>query len=136
PCQRCLENSLQVMLISEDEDEEEEVGDEEQEHPHLDYVEVSVQSVGTEPINVLPYRYPRGMLTYNHGTTLTFEVDQYLQERDQMLEELKRQFLRSQQLMKEQADEKRRDVSFGVVQRANQKLALRFYGLYELNRVA
>nr|GFD55818.1 putative mitochondrial protein [Tanacetum cinerariifolium] len=41
PCQRCLENSLQVMLISEDEGEEEEVGDEEQEHPHLDYVEVS-----------------------------------------------------------------------------------------------
>ncbi|GKB20558.1 putative mitochondrial protein, partial [Tanacetum coccineum] len=36
---------FKLMLIPEDEDEEEEAGDEEQEHPHLNYVEVSVQSV-------------------------------------------------------------------------------------------
>ncbi|GKA14575.1 putative mitochondrial protein [Tanacetum coccineum] len=82
-----------------------------------------------------------------HGVSKSIVSDRD-QERDQMLEELKRKILRAQQLMKEQADGKQRDVSFGmgdkvyfklrmyrqgsVVQRANQKLASRFYGPYEV----
>nr|GEY25881.1 putative mitochondrial protein [Tanacetum cinerariifolium] len=71
----CISNALTGYGSKDkDEDEEEEAGDEEQEQPHLDYVEVSVQSmVGlppsrdhehaiilkqvTEPINIRPYRY-------------------------------------------------------------------------------
>nr|GFC35597.1 hypothetical protein [Tanacetum cinerariifolium] len=58
-------------------------------------------AIRTTPFKVLHGRDPPSLITYDRGTTLTLEVDQYLQERDQILEELKRQFLRAQRMMKE-----------------------------------
>nr|GEV85861.1 retrovirus-related Pol polyprotein LINE-1 [Tanacetum cinerariifolium] len=124
-------------------------------HP---YTAASVATVFLREIIWLR-RVPKSIVSDWDGYSLVTFGENYLSirerhsrgERDRMLEELKRHFLRAQQLMKEQADGKRRDVSFGVgdkvylklrlyrqgsmVQRANQKLASRFYGPYELKKV-
>jgi hypothetical protein len=76
------------------------------------------------------------------------EVDQQLQDRDELLQQLKINLARSINRMKHIADKKRRDVSFDVgdlvllklhpyrqhtvFKRAYQKLASRFYGPYEI----
>ncbi|GJZ47932.1 putative mitochondrial protein [Tanacetum coccineum] len=104
-------------------------------------------TIRTTPFKVLYGRDPPRLINYDCGTALTFEVDRYLRERDRTLEELKSQFLRAQQIMKAHANGKTRDVSLevgdrvylnlrpyrqtSVAQRANQKLAPRFYGPYE-----
>ena len=59
-------------------------------------------------------RDPPRLLNYDFGTTITFEVDNYLWERDGVLEELKEQLAKTQQLMKARADHKRRDVEYEV----------------------
>lgn len=45
---------------------------------------------------------------------MTFEVDQYLEEQDGVLEELKAQLTRAPQIMKARADGKRRFIEFNV----------------------
>ena len=77
-------------------------------------------------------------------------VEQQLLERDLVLDELKAQLLRAQGLMKKRVDNKRRDVEFeghlvflkirpyqqkSLATRANEKLAARYYGPYEVEKM-
>ncbi|GJR89881.1 putative CCCH-type zinc finger family protein [Tanacetum coccineum] len=75
-------------------------------------------SIGMTPFKVLYERDPPTIMGYDKGVVTTFEVDQYLLERDEVLDELKMHLRRARQLMKGQADGKRLCL----------KLAPRFYG--------
>ncbi|KAI0519445.1 hypothetical protein KFK09_006893 [Dendrobium nobile] len=100
------------------------------------------------PFKVLYGRDPPHLVHYSHRSTPVSAVDQHLKERDQVLDELKRHLLRAQQIMKKQADSKRRDIQFGVgdkvylklrpykqrtiAQKRNEKLAARYFGPFEV----
>ncbi len=68
----------------------------------------------TTPFKILYGRDPPHLVHYGHQKTPVTLVDQYLEDRDRILEELKRQLSRAQQIMKKQADGHRRDVMFAV----------------------
>ncbi|KAJ9558601.1 hypothetical protein OSB04_013215 [Centaurea solstitialis] len=105
-------------------------------------------SIQMTPFRVLYGRDPPSLLRYDHGSAVTFEVDRYLVERDELLADLKMSLIRAQQLMKQRADGKRRDIVFNVGDRVylkmrpyrqltvmgkrNEKLSPRFYGPYEV----
>lgn len=67
-------------------------------------------------------RDPPRLVGYDRGSAVTFEVDRYLLDRDRVLEELWGQLLRAQQVMKAQADGRRRDVTFEVGDKVYLKL--------------
>ena len=93
-------------------------------------------------------REPPTLLRYENGSTANAELELQLKERDQMLDVIKEQLQRSQQLMKQRADTRRREVDFEVgdkvlvklrpyrqrsmAKRINEKLSARFYGPFEI----
>jgi hypothetical protein len=105
-------------------------------------------STGMTSFQALYGRLPPTISLYNEGLLPVHEVDQQLQDRDELLQQLKINLACSINRMKQIADKKRRDVSFDVgdlvllklhpyrqhtvFKREYQKLASCFYGPYEI----
>ncbi|KAI0488340.1 hypothetical protein KFK09_028169 [Dendrobium nobile] len=102
------------------------------------------------PFKILYGRDPPPLVNYQKGTTPVYLVDQYLEERDRVLGELREHLLRTQQIMKTKADAHRKDVTFEVgemvylklrpyrqktlASRRSEKLSPRYYGPFEIER--
>ena len=105
-------------------------------------------SIATTPFKAVYGRDPPPLLRYGSGVTAIATVEQQLQERDAMLEELKAHLIRAQSKMKKTVDQHRRDIHFEVgdmvylklqpyrrrslAQKANEKLAPRYFGPYKV----
>lgn len=99
------------------------------------------------PFKVVYGRDPPQLLRMGEGQTAVDSLDEMIRERDGVLDELKLNLLRAQQIMK-YADKKRREDSFEIgdkvflklqpyrqkslAKRPNEKLAARFYGPFEV----
>lgn len=66
------------------------------------------------PFKIVYGREPPKLLRIGEGQTPVDSVEELLQERDFVLDELKLHILRAQQIMKHNSDSKRREVSFNV----------------------
>lgn len=100
------------------------------------------------PFKIVYGREPTPLLPYEPYSTVNFEVDQSLIQRDATLLKLKHHLNRAQQRMKDQADAHRKDVMFEegdmvfvklkpyrqstLARRLNDKLVLRYYGPYKV----
>lgn len=96
------------------------------------------------PFKVVYGREPPRLFRVGKGQTPVDQVEEWLQERDYMLDELRLNLFRAQQVMRKYADQKRRHENFEVGEkvflklqpyrqkslaiRPNEKLAARFYG--------
>ena len=72
------------------------------------------KSLQTTPFHVVYGREHPGLIRFEEGSTSNFELEESLKLQDKMLEQLKLNLLRAQQIMKNQADQKRQDVSLEV----------------------
>lgn len=68
----------------------------------------------TTPFRILYGRDPPHLIYYRNGNTLVSLVEQYLEERDGKLAELKWHLLRAQQIIKKQVGIHRREIQFMV----------------------
>ncbi|KAA8546750.1 hypothetical protein F0562_003179 [Nyssa sinensis] len=100
------------------------------------------------PFEAVYGKPPPSLLTYVPGTARVQAVDEYLQDRDQILRELRRNLQLAQERMKSQANQHRREVSFNIGDyvylklqpyrqtsiafRGSLKLSPRFYGPYKV----
>lgn len=105
-------------------------------------------SIKMSPFQALYGRLPPTLFRFVHNTTTVDSMEQWLRERDAILDDLKFQLLKNQHRMKLTTDLKRRDVSFTVgevvylkLQPYHQqclarcrrdKLSAHFYGPYEI----
>ena len=105
-------------------------------------------STGMTPFQALYGWLPPSIPTYKDGLSPVHEVDQQLMRRDELLRQLKVNLERSQNRMKQLADQRRRDITFNigdwvllklhpyrqqtVFKRVHQKLASRFFGPYQI----
>jgi hypothetical protein len=71
-------------------------------------------STGMTPFQALYGRLPLTIPSYNEGISPVHELDQQLQDRDELVQQLKINLTCSINRMKQIADKKRRDVSFDV----------------------
>jgi len=106
------------------------------------------QSLGITPFQALYGRPAPTMVNYLLGASVVDEVDRELQDRDELLQQLKINLQKASNRMKQQADKKRRDYVLEVgdwvylrlhpyrqhslFRRAHQKLASRFFGPYQI----
>lgn len=100
------------------------------------------------PFQALYGREPPTWMKYENGSTTNGELESMLRDRDAALQLLKEHLHRAQQLMKERADQSRREVELAVgdwvyvklrpyrqktlARRLNEKLSARFYGPFEI----
>lgn len=66
------------------------------------------------PFKALYGRDPPPLIRFERGATTVSTVEELLEERDGILDELKMHLLRAQQRMKAQSDRHRRDLEFNV----------------------
>jgi hypothetical protein len=105
-------------------------------------------STGMTPFQAFYGRLPPSIPVYKEGLTSVSAVDQQLQNRDELLRQLKDNLAKSRNHTKQMADQKRRDIMFQigdsvllklhpyrqqtVFKRVHQKLATRYYGPYQI----
>ncbi|PNX60469.1 hypothetical protein L195_g051946 [Trifolium pratense] len=105
-------------------------------------------SAGMTPFIALYGRDPPAIVRYVAQTTDVPDVREQLLQRDAIIEQLRSNLLRAQQVMKHHADKKRKDVEFKVgdkvlvklqpyrqhsaILRKNKKLSMRYFGPFNI----